>query len=234
MKAMILAAGRGERMRPLTDTQPKPLLQAGGEALLHYPLAALARAGIDEVVINLAWRGEQIREFVGDGSRWGLSVRFSDEGDEALDTGGGIRQALPLLGREAFWLVNADVYSDYPFRPLALPAGRLAHLVLVSNPAHHRRGDFCLRDGRVSAADGERLTYAGLAVLHPELVAAEQPGRFSLVPLLVAAMSRGMVGGERFDGCWTDVGTPQRLAELDRELRTAPAGVRCRDNGPGR
>lgn len=220
MKAMILAAGRGERMRPLTDSKPKPLLEAGGRALLDYPLERLAGAGIDEVVINIAWAGQQIREFVGDGSRWGLQVRFSDEGPEALETGGGIRQALPLLGPEPFWLVNGDVYTDYPFALRGLDAGVLVHLVLVPNPAHNPQGDFTLTAGRVGTGDGPRHTYSGLAVVHPDLVGGHAPGRFPLAPLLVAAAEAGRVSGELYRGYWTDVGTPARLVELDERLAT--------------
>lgn len=219
MKAMILAAGRGERMRPLTDDTPKPLLEVAGRPLLDYPLERLARAGIDQVVINLAWHGSQVRDFVADGSRWGLRVQFSDEGPEALETGGGIRQALPLLGPDPFWLVNADVFSDYPFRPRELDDGALAHLVLVPNPEHHLCGDFSLTAGRVHGGDGPRLTYSGLAVVHPDLVGDLAPGRFPLGPLLIDAAKAGRMTGERYDGLWADVGTPARLAELDQRLR---------------
>lgn len=218
MKAMILAAGRGERMRPLTDSRPKPLLEAGGRALLDYPLQRLARAQIEEVVINLAWQGAQIRDFVGDGSRWGLHVVFSDEGPEALETGGGIRQALPLLGTQPFWLVNGDVYSDYRFGVRHLDAGMLAHLVLVPNPDHNPVGDFTLVAGLAQTGAGPRYTYSGLAVIHPRLVADHPPGRFPLAPLLVDAANRGAVTGELFEGRWTDAGTPERLADLDRQL----------------
>ena len=219
MKAMILAAGRGERMRPLTDKQPKPLLQVGGRALIDYPLAALADGGLRELVINLAWQGDQIRDHVGDGGRWGLQVHYSDEGEEALETGGGIRQALPLLGDDAFWLVNGDVYSEFPFRPRELPPGILAHLVLVPNPPHNSAGDFSLNDGQVSADGTQRLTYSGLAVIHPDLLKHREPGRFPLAPLLFDAAGNGAVTGEYFPGPWTDAGTPERLAELDAQLR---------------
>ena len=218
MKAMILAAGRGERMRPLTDHTPKPLLEAAGRALLDYPLTRLAQAGIDEVVINLAWHGRQIRDYVGDGSRWGLQVQFSDEGPQALGTGGGIRHALPLLGAAPFWLVNGDVFSDYPLRLRGLDAGALAHLVMVPNPEHHARGDFALTAGRVHCDDGPRFTYSGLAVLHPDIVSELAPGRFPLGPLLIDAAGQGRVTGELYEGLWTDVGTPARLAELERVL----------------
>jgi MurNAc alpha-1-phosphate uridylyltransferase len=218
MKAMILAAGRGERMRPLTDDRPKPLLEVGGRALIDYPLERLAAAGVRDVVINLAWRGQMIREFVDDGSRWGLRVSYSDEGPQALETGGGIRQALPLLGAAPFWLVNADVYCDFPFPPRRLAGGTLGHLVLVPNPDHHPRGDFGLDGSRVHTGTGRHWTYSGLALLSPELVAGRAPGRFALGPLLAAAADSGALTGELYEGEWTDVGTPARLAELDRRL----------------
>jgi MurNAc alpha-1-phosphate uridylyltransferase len=214
MKAMILAAGRGERMRPLTDTTPKPLLPVRGRPLIEHHLAALARAGITDLVINLGWLGEQLRAHVGDGRRFGVRVAWSEEGYPALETGGGVERALPLLGAERFWLVNGDVYCDYPFGERRLGSGVLAHLVLVPNPAHHEKGDFALADGRVANAAAGRLTYSGIAVLDPRLFAGHAPGRFPLAPLLRAAADRGEVTGELFTGAWNDVGTPERLAEL--------------------
>ena len=218
MKAMILAAGRGDRMRPLTDATPKPLLPVAGRALLDYPLTRLARAGIDEVVINTAWQGRQIHDYAGDGSRWGLRVAFSDEEPGALETGGGIRQALPLLGSAPFWLVNGDVFCDFPFRLRDLEGRLLAHLVMVPNPVHNPAGDFALVAGHVRTAGGPRYTYAGLAVIHPDLLADSSPGRFPLAPLLADAADAGRVTGELYEGLWTDVGTPARLEELDRLL----------------
>jgi len=214
MKAMILAAGRGERMRPLTDTTPKPLLAVRGRPLIEHHFAALAGAGITEVVVNLGWLGEQIRAHVGDGRRFGVSVGWSEEGYPALETGGGIERALPLLGTEPFWLVNADVYCEYPFAPRPLAAGSMAHLVLVPNPPQHPDGDFALVAGRVTNSTVSRLTYSGLAIIAPRLLAGCQPGRFPLAPLLRAAADRGEVTGELFNGAWSDVGTPQRLAQL--------------------
>lgn len=214
MKAMILAAGRGERMRPLTDATPKPLLTVRGRPLIEHHFAALARAGITELVVNLGWLGERIRDHVGDGRRFGVHVAWSEEGYPPLETGGGIERALPLLGNEPFWLVNGDVFCDYPFRALVLPPGTLAHLVLVPNPPQHPGGDFALVAGRVGNASAGRLTYSGLAVIDPRLLAGSRPGRFPLAPLLRAAADRSEVTGELFAGPWSDVGTPERLAQL--------------------
>lgn len=214
MKAMILAAGRGERLRPLTDTQPKPLLVARGRPLIEHHLKALARAGISGLVINLGWLGERIREHLGDGRSLGISVAFSEEGYPPLETGGGIHRALPLLGTEPFWVVNGDVFCEYPFECRVLPAGVLAHLVLVPNPAHNPGGDFVLTGSRVTNDPAGRLTYSGLAILDPRLFAGCTAGRFPLAPLLRAAADRGEVTGELFTGFWSDIGTAERLAEL--------------------
>jgi len=218
MKAMILAAGRGQRMRPLTDTVPKPLLAVGGRSLIEHHIDALASAGIEELVINLAWRGDEIRDFLGNGARYGLEIIYSDEGSEALETGGGIYQALSTLGSDAFWLVNADVYCEFNYRPLSLDAGVLGHLIMVPNPGHHPDGDFCLDRGRLHSRGKENLTYSGLAVLHPGLFKDSAPGKFPLAPLLIKAMNQDAISGEKFDGLWVDVGTPERLGELDKLL----------------
>ena len=225
---MILAAGRGERMRPLTDQLPKPLLAVGGRPLIEWHLLALARAGFREVVINLAWLGSRIPAALGDGRRFGLHIEYSDEGDEALETGGGIFHALPRLGPGPFLVVNGDVWCDWdPGRARSIATqlddlGWLAWCVLVPNPAHHPRGDFVLRDGRLDAADtGERLTFAGIGVYRSELFAGVPAGaRAPLAPLLREAAARGRAGAERHPGRWVDVGTPQRLAELDAQLRS--------------
>lgn len=222
MKAMLLAAGRGERMRPLTDTCPKPLLPVAGKPLVAWHLERLAAAGFTEVVINLSWLGEQIAAALGDGSRHGVRIAFSREPWPALETGGGIHNALPLLGSEPFLLVNGDVYTDVDFTSLRLTPGDLAQLVLVPNPQHHPRGDFWLEAGRILAGGSEsaqRLTYSGVAVLHPALFAGAAPGRFPLLPWLERAREAGRLGGQRHDGRWLDVGTPERLASLDAELR---------------
>ncbi|MGF6695280.1 MurNAc alpha-1-phosphate uridylyltransferase [Metapseudomonas resinovorans] len=219
MKAMILAAGKGERMRPLTLHTPKPLVRAAGIPLIEFHLRALEQAGFRELVINHAWLGQQIEDHLGDGARFGLSIRYSAEG-EPLETGGGIFRALPLLGGEPFLVVNGDVWTDFDFNHLRRPLDGLAHLVLVDNPAHHPRGDFRLDGGRVSdAVDGEpNLTYSGIAVLHPRLFEGCQAGAFKLAPLLRQAMIAGQVSGEHFRGRWVDVGTHERLAEVESLL----------------
>lgn len=219
MKAMLLAAGRGERMRPLTDVTPKPLLPVAGRPLVAWHLSRLAAAGIRDVVMNLSWLGEQIESALGDGAALDVNIQYSREPWPALETGGGIRQALPLLGDEPFLLVNGDVFTDVDFGALRLAPGDLAQLVMVPNPAHHPAGDFHLSGGRVTAEDGDRLTYSGIAMLHPELLAGAAPGRFPLLPWLLKARDAGRLGGQRHDGLWIDVGTPQRLADLDARLR---------------
>ncbi len=218
MKAMILAAGRGERMRPLTDHTPKPLLLVGGRPLIEYHITALVAAGITELVINHAHLGSQIEAALGDGGRYGAQIRWSPEG-QALETGGGILRALPLLG-ECFIVVNGDVWTDYNFAQLTPPPG-LAHLVLVDNPPHHPAGDFALSAGRVGTAAVGRLTFSGIGVYRSALFADCQPGPFPLAPLLRQAMATGAVSGEHHCGRWVDVGTPQRLAELDAQLSGA-------------
>ena len=220
MKAMILAAGKGERMRPLTLTTPKPLVRVGGVPLIEYHLKALAMAGFTEVVINHAWLGQQIEDHLGDGSRFGLTIQYSPEG-EPLETGGGIFRALPLLGDQAFVVVNGDIWADYDFTRLRQPLAGLAHLVLVDNPDHHPSGDFTLVDGQVRDAlpDAATLTYSGIAVLHPQLFAGCTDGAFKLAPLLREAMAQGRVSGERLHGQWVDVGTHERLAQVEHLLQ---------------
>ncbi|MEZ5575283.1 MAG: nucleotidyltransferase family protein [Candidatus Competibacteraceae bacterium] len=220
MKAMILAAGRGERMRPLTDHTPKPLLPVAGRPLIVHQLTALRAAGIAELVINTGHLGAQLTSMLGDGGTWGLRIAYSPEPPDALETGGGIFQALPLLGSEPFLVVNGDVWTDYPFVRLPAEPVGLAHLVLVDNPSHHLAGDFALcDDGQVGETGATRLTFSGISVLRPELFADCVPGRFPLGPLLRRAMTDGRVTGEHYRGGWRDIGTPQRLAELDGELR---------------
>jgi len=223
MKAMILAAGKGERMRPLTLHTPKPLLTAGGLPLIEHQLRSLMRTGYRDIVINHAWLGEQIEAYLGDGERFGAHIRYSPEG-EPLETGGGIFKALPLLGDGAFVIVNGDVWSGYDYSRLRLPEGALAHLVMVDNPAHHPAGDFALDDGRLAnlPAPGRALTYSGIAVLHPALFEGCSHGAFKLAPLLREAMAQGRVTGEYFSGPWVDVGTPERLAEVEQLLAGRP------------
>jgi MurNAc alpha-1-phosphate uridylyltransferase len=220
MKAMILAAGRGERLRPLTDHKPKPLLEVRGQALIVWHLQALARAGVREVVINLSWLGEQIRAALGGGERFGLQLRYSQEPAGALEAGGGMFQALPMLGPGPFILVNGDIYTDFDFAKLAIAPQSLAHLVLVPNPAQHPRGDFSLQQGNIGEQDQPRFTYAGIGVYRPELFAGCEAGRFPLLPLLRKAIGAQRLQGERYLGQWTDVGTVERLALLN-----AGAGV---------
>jgi MurNAc alpha-1-phosphate uridylyltransferase len=222
LKAIILAAGRGERMRPLTDRVPKSLLEVGGKPLIVHHLEKLATIGCGRVVINHAHLGEMIEAALGDGARYGIAIDYSPEAS-ALETAGGIANALPLLGAEPFIAVNADVYSDYDYGRLHDAAERLgaaqAHLVLVDNPEHHAGGDFALQGGRV-ALDGERLTFSGLAVYRPDLFAAIARGqRVPLAPLLREQIGAGRVSGEHFRGRWCDVGTPERLTRLNRDLR---------------
>jgi len=223
---MILAAGRGERMRPLTDLTPKPLLPVGGKPLIVWHLERLAQAGLREVVINHAHLGAQIETALGDGSRWGLSIRYSAEPEGPLETAGGIANALPLLGDgEAFLVINGDIFCDWDVTraATALGAGELAHLVLVPNPPQHPRGDFSLTGTKVgadiTAAGAQVCTFSGIGIYRPQLFAGIGRGeRAQLAPLLRQAMAAGKVSGELHAGRWTDVGTPQRLAELDAEL----------------
>lgn len=219
MKAMILAAGRGERMRPLTDHKPKPLLEAGGKPLIVHHIERLATAGFRELVINHAHLGEQIERELGDGLRWGVSIAYSPE-DKALETGGGIFKALPLLGTHPFLVLNGDVWTDYDLGQLYghEPKG-LAYLVLVDNPEHNPRGDFALNGQQVLSDGPDRLTFSGLGVYRSALFADCIGGAFPLAPLLRNAMDCGLVGGEHYRGEWRDIGTPQRLAELDSLLR---------------
>jgi len=227
MKVMLLAAGRGERMRPLTDAAPKPLLVVGGKRLIEYHLERLAAAGFREVVINTAWLGDMIEAVLGDGARLGLAITYSHERPEALETGGGIFNALPLLGSAPFLLVNGDVWSDVDFGALRRepPAGSLAHLVLVPNPPQHPRGDFVLDRGLVMEGEGTRYTYSGIGIYRPELFAGCAPGKFPLLPLLRRAIAAQRLSGEVHTGRWYDIGTVERLQLLDAQLSGARQGV---------
>jgi N-acetyl-alpha-D-muramate 1-phosphate uridylyltransferase len=207
-------------MRPLTDHTPKPLLEAGGKALIEHHLERLAAAGIREIVINLAHLGAMLRARLGDGRRYGLAIAYSDEGARALETGGGIFKALPLLGDEPFLVVNGDIWTDYPFRVDALRADDLAHLVLIDNPPQHPQGDFFLADGRLHLERGIRLTFSGIGCYRPALFTGCTPGAFPLAPLLRNAAAQGRVSAEHYRGAWFDIGTPERLQALDHWLHT--------------
>lgn len=218
MKAMILAAGRGERMRPLTDHTPKPLLKVGGKSLISWHLERLAAAGFQDIVINHAHLGEQIESALGDGSQWGVRIQYSPE-KIALETAGGIANAMPLLGNVPFLVVNGDVYTDIDFGTLKLVPPNLAHLVMVNNPPQHAAGDFALSSGKLSADGTEKLTFSGIGIYQPSLFASIVRGDAAkLAPLLKAAMAQGLVSGSHHRGAWHDIGTPERLQALDSQL----------------
>ncbi len=237
MKALLLAAGRGERMRPLTDHTPKPLLHVGGKPLIVWHLERLAGLGVRHVVVNTCHLAAQFGSMLGDGARWGLTLHLIHEGAEPLETGGGMLNALPLLGEAPFMAINGDTWTDCDLSRLPTEPAGLAHLVLVDNPDHHPHGDFVLGiDGHLQPDGNQRLTFAGIGVYRPALLAdwrdvigptagaEHHPPRFKLAPLLQAAIRRGHVTAEHHRGRWTDVGTPARLAMLDRQLRSTPAG----------
>jgi MurNAc alpha-1-phosphate uridylyltransferase len=225
MKAMILAAGRGERMRPFTDLTPKPLLSVGGKRLIEYHLQALARVGVNEVVINHAHLGHQIEATLGDGRRYGVDIIYSPEGEQGLETGGGIFRALSSLGPDPFIVVNGDIWTDYPFAALPEDPSGLAHLVLVDTPGFKSDGDFVLEHGCLVDTPGPRLTFAGIGVYRPALFAGCQSGIFSLAPLLRRHIAAGQVTGEHYHGRWVDVGTPERLQALQQSLASGQAGA---------
>ena len=218
MKAMILAAGRGERMHPLTVDVPKPMLPVGGKPLLQYPVEALAHAGFTDLVINHASSGERIEAWFADGAAYGVNILYSAEGDNPLGTGGGINRALPLLGDDPFLVVNGDIWTDFPLQTLKPATSCRAHLVLVPNPAHHPRGDFALQDGMVSGSGEPGHTFSGIGVYHPGLFRAITEPVFALAPVLRQAMESRQVTGELYRGRWFDVGTPARLAEVEDYL----------------
>ncbi|NOX76309.1 MAG: nucleotidyltransferase family protein [Gammaproteobacteria bacterium] len=224
MKAMILAAGRGERMRPLTDHCPKPLLPVAGRPLIEWHVEALVAAGFRDIVINHAWLGAKIEAALGDGNRWGANIVYSPEPDGALETGGGIFRALPLLAVDGdnnapFLVLNGDIVSDVDLARLPGRVNGLAHLVMVPNPEHHPQGDFVLSGEQLRDTGGTRLTFCGIGLYRPQLFAASQPGIFPLAPLLREAMATGQVSGQCHQGLWIDVGTPERLAVAERVLR---------------
>ena len=216
---MVLAAGRGERMRPITDTLPKPLVPVAGKPLIGYHLERLARAGFKDVVINLSWLGDRISAALGSGREYGLSITYSEEGPEPLETGGGIFKALPLLGPGPFLVVNGDTWSDIEYGHLSLENGANGRLVLVPNPTHNTRGDFGIEGAYVVDRDDDRFTYSGVGVYRPEFFAGCSPGKFPMLPLLKRAIAARLLRGEVHRGEWCDVGTPQRLAALDAEVR---------------
>ena len=224
-RAIVLAAGFGERMRPLTLTTPKPLLTVGGKPLIVHHLEKLAAAGIREIAINVCWLKQSFPDALGDGARFGVALRYFDEGDAPLEVAGGIRNALDFFNSEPFAVVNGDVYTDRPLSLTAPAAGRLGHLVLVPNPAQHPRGDFALECDEVRLDGPHRYTYSGLASFAPALFDGLPPGRSSLKPLLLRALRAGRLSAEVYGGLWSDVGTPERLAELNRRLAApAPGG----------
>lgn len=218
MRAMILAAGRGERLRPLTDHTPKPLIEAGDKPLILHLVESLVRGGIDEIIVNTAHLGEKIQQRLGNGQAWGAKIQYSPE-HEALETGGGIYQALPLLGGEPFLVINGDIATDFPFGTLRERPIDLAHLVLVPNPEHHPQGDFGLDEGLALDHGAPRFTFGGVGVYRPELFSDCAPGRFPLAPLLRSAMQEKRVSAELWSGFWMDIGTIERLETFDRRLR---------------
>jgi N-acetyl-alpha-D-muramate 1-phosphate uridylyltransferase len=220
--ALILAAGLGERMRPLTDATPKPLLEVRGKPLIVHHIEKLVAAGVHYIVINTSHLADQFPEALGDGSRWGVRIRYSYEGPTPLETGGGMLKALPLLGPEPFIVVSADIWSDIDYAALpAEPAGD-AHLVMVPNPGFHPKGDFALLDGRLYDDDApvgsERLTFGNVGVYRPGIVAGEAPGKFKLAPMYRRAIAQGRLAGERYDGFWRNVGNPAQLEQLRGEV----------------
>ena len=218
MRVMLLAAGRGERMRSLTDEIPKPLLTVGDKPLIVHLVEALVAEGFHELVINHAWHGAMIEQRLGDGREFGASIEYSAEGARALETGGGIRRALPLLGSDPFVAVNADIWTDFPFGSLPDALETLAHVILVDNPVHHPDGDFVLAGTRVRDGEGRRLTFSGIGVYRPELFSELSDGCFPLAPILFDACDEGRLSGVHYAGEWWDVGTPERLELLDRHL----------------
>lgn len=227
MKAMILAAGRGERMRPLTDLLPKPLLTVAGKALIHYHLEALRAAAVQDIVINHAWLGHLLPEHLGTGQQFGMNISYSNEGAEGLETAGGIKKALPLLGDEPFMVINGDIFSDYPYQQLMdkLTPDSLAHLVLVPNPQQHPKGDFGISAAGLALAEAAQcFTFSGIAVYRPEFFSAVAEGKQKLAPYLRDAMAQQQVTAELYQGVWHDIGTVQRLTELSAQLESEHVG----------
>ena len=220
MKAMILAAGFGSRLRPLTETIPKPLLKVGGKPLLQYHLERLAAAGITDIIINTSWLAELIEDYFGDGSDFGVKIQWSRE-EQPLETGGGIARALPLLGREPFLLINGDVWTDFPLHSVSLDKGMDAHLVMVTNPKHHPEGDFAVANNLVSYDVGSKYTFSGISLFRPQLFAGYEEDCFPLRDVMRPAILSGNVSGEVYTGDWWDIGTVDRLSRLNKQLNTA-------------
>jgi len=224
MKVMILAAGRGERLRPLTDHTPKPLLKAGKYRLIEYTIQSLVKAGLIDIIINYAHLGQQFPEILGDGHLYGANISYSPEPDGGLETAGGIINALPLLGDEPFLVVNGDIWTDYPFKQLtqqqSLPTGFLAHLVMTANPDHNPDGDFSVDNGLIKQQEGNRYTFSGIGIYDPDFFEGYQVQRLRLRPLLDAAMDKQKVSGELYTGGWSDIGTFERLQQLEQQLNT--------------
>ncbi|MFV2060952.1 MAG: N-acetylmuramate alpha-1-phosphate uridylyltransferase MurU [Gammaproteobacteria bacterium] len=218
-KVMLLAAGRGERMRPLTDRIPKPLIEiTANTTLIELHINRLKSIGFTDIVINLAWLGEKIVQLLGDGSRFGVTIEYSDEGDNALETAGGIINALDLLGAEPFIVINSDIYTDYDFKHLYLQQDKLAQLVLVPNPEFHREGDFFMKDNTINNSEGEKFTFSGIAMYHPDFFKGLAAGPLALGPLLRHAIADATINAEIYNGAWFDIGTPDRLSTIQNYL----------------
>jgi len=221
MKAMILSAGRGERLRPLTDHTPKPLLKAGKHRLIEYLIQSLVKAGINDIIINTAHLAEQFQETLGNGQQFGANISYSPEPEAGLETAGGIINALPLLGDEAFLIVNGDIWTDFPFEQLnsfSLSTDSLAHLILVNNPEHNLKGDFSLSAGKVNQSDKVRYTYSGIGIYHPKLFSGFEVQRLALKPILLEAIEQQQLSGQLYEGVWSDIGTIERLQQLNDQL----------------
>lgn len=221
MKAMILSAGRGERLRPLTDDTPKPLLKAGKYRLIEYLIQSLVKAGFHEIVINTAHLAEQFPQILGDGQQFGSNITYSPEPEGGLETAGGIINALPLLGDEPFLIVNGDIWTDFPFKELSnfsLPNDSLAHLILVNNPAHNLNGDFALQSGKLNELDMPKYTYSGIGIYHPKLFSMFEVQRLALKPIFVEAIEQEQLSGQLYQGEWSDIGTIERLQQLSEQL----------------
>ncbi len=214
MRAMLLAAGRGERLRPLTDEVPKSLVEVRGESLLERHLASIHAAGVRTVVINLGWLGDRIVERVGSGERYGLNVLYSQGGENILETGGGIHKALPMLGDEPFLVINADIYTDMPMPRIELAAEHVGHLVMVPSPGYRDGGDFDIEDGLIRNGETQKLTFSGVAMYRPAFFDGCEPGRFPLAPMLREAADHGKLSGSLYQGLWADIGTPERLRAI--------------------